>query len=558
MKVLPAYVFVGLRKRAGKASRIESSIEDSEIRVYANDKEEVVIVQHKSHLERLLRLTSDLEEIFEFENVYLGCELQIDSHHRRHMEPVNLLFVSPRGNMSLSVLEGRMGGAFDRVFRMFGEEWILLYSRTLSVRQYPILRVVRKFIRREITGLSEISERCPPPTRREKSNRYDPIRARTRELGYQLTQARAFIAKELYHISDYAGRLQSSQITVLNHRLRFFKNALEAENAAIEAAITIQKPSYRATEGYRFVLNRFESLIDALRLDPSSQQINRERLGASSQLLESVEILSVEDAFVLDAYDSLRLKGLCPIIIPSKDNRCRVVKIHDKMRIIELPITLGPRLGLLPIVYHLAAHVIAEETARTVLSHSPNLKKEIEIMFTNDNGNNHERSCNNANLAAREISADLLSAEVAGPAYFYALSRAFPFEKTLGSDGYHELKKRLGIVFSFLCKRGFRLRLDALPMKDKEILNTSFDSFNVSELVPDLQPRLVYSKNIHESMLANVKPALFEGEVCPFRPSLTANALWDAVLNGKEYLNENAAFLSVLKWIRQRETYRPR
>jgi hypothetical protein len=557
VRVLPDYVFLGIARRARKRRKIDEILtKDSEILVYGNDEEEVVMVRHKTHLERLLSLTAALHETFAFENIYFGCELQSDFHHRKRREPINLSFISPRGNLTLSVLEDKIGEPFDRIFRMFGEEWILLYAGNLSLHRSPILRTVQKSTKREIVGLLEIWKHIPRAVGQQKKSQYDPITTRTRELGYQLTQARSFTIRELDALNDQAEEMRSSRMNSLEYRLRFIRNVLETENAKIKTAGSFLKPDFETIEECQSVLNCFGSVINTLRSEPYCQKIKHRWTETSSQLLESFEILSVEDAFVLEAYNSLKLKGLCPITIPSKDYNCRIVEILENQRVIELPITLSPRLGLLPIVYHLAAHLAAEEVARTKVVPSPNLKEEIQAIFTDDVKSNHvTRSINDTFLAAREILADLFAAEIGGPAYLYAFSRAFPFEEELEPGGYHRLTQRLYVISSFLRTKGFRLRLDVLPARDQEFSDVF--PYEIFDLISNVQPQSVYSRSMHESMLTNVKPTLIEGEVRPVRPSLVTNALWDAVLNGDDYLNENAAFLSVLRWQRQKRSCKP-
>ena len=73
--------------------------------------------------------------------------------------------------------------------------------------------------------------------------------------------------------------------------------------------------------------------------------------------------------------------------------------------------------------------------------------------------------------------------------------------------------------------------------------------------VSQLDLPTTYSARTHESVLLQVKSALMEGEISPIRPCFVANALWDAVLSGRDYLNENASFLSVLKWLESNEIY---
>jgi hypothetical protein len=554
LKVLPDYVFIGVAKRDGKRKKTQRLLgKDTKISLYANADKEIVIVRHRSHLEKLLLLASFLDETSQFEISHFGCELQRTGPPKKPRGPVNLLFVSPRGKLSLRLLEEEVGEVFGQLFRMFGEEWVLLYAMNTAIRQDPIFRMLQKSSTREIIGLTKIWEYPPKSFEQyQKKNKYDPIRAKTRELEYQMTQARSFIVKELDYLKSETRTSQRANIRALNHRFILIRKLLEAEKAKIDEVSKPPNPSFETIEEYHSALNSFGSVINTLKSDPYCQQTSSGWIRATSQLLESVEILSVEDAFVLDAHNTLGMTGLCPIIIPSKDYNCRVVHIVENMRIIELPITISPRLGLLPIVYHLVAHQVAEEIVRSHIATLPILKK-IVAVFMGNGKNNFDRGGDDNIVVAREILADLISAEIAGPAYLYALSRAFPFEQKLEFDGYQELKRRLNIISNYLCKKGFSLSLDALPM-DLEEHATPVPE-NISELISTVRLSSNYSQEMHKSMLARVKPALIAGEVTPIKPSLVANALWDAVLDGKNYLNENAAFLSVLKWLKQKEAY---
>ena len=108
----------------------------------------------------------------------------------------------------------------------------------------------------------------------------------------------------------------------------------------------------------------------------------------------------------------------------------------------------------------------------------------------------------------------------------------------------------------FLQDRGFTLRLRGLPTNfwNMGLVEDDF-TLNLFRLVSGLKLPLAYSLGVHESMLEDVKPGLMLGRVSPVKPSLVSNALWDAVVERKGYLNENAAFLSVLEWLESTEIY---
>lgn len=558
MRVLPNYVFIGIARREEEWRKTvkRTAFEEFEASLFVNDQIEVLLVQHRSHLERLLQLVSLLDETTKFVDAYFGCEVQATAPRHYRDDLVNLMFVSPKGNLCLALLEGETNDPFCQTFRMFGEKWVLLYPQNASFSQTSIPDIIRRSSTREMIGLSKIWKHSPnPKEQHRKKSKYDATRARTRELEYQFTQAKSFIRNELEYLNSLmkTDELQGGSFRAFNPRFKLIKSLLEAENDRISEMSGSLTPSFGTIEACTAILDTFGLVISTLRLDSYHQRIKDRWKKTSSQLLDSVEILNVEDAFALEAYNSLSLRGLCPIVIPSRDYNCRIVDVLNNIRVIELPITISPRLGLLPVVYHLISHPVAEEMARTRIVNSPALNKWIREIFSETKESECCRSGDRIFVLAREILADLIAAEIAGPAYLYAFLRAFPFEEKLCLDSFHELKQRVCLISDFLCSKGFNVESDVLPVGHLDMPDHLSPS--ISELISELTLSSHYSPATHESILRSVKPALVLGDVIPTKPSFVTNALWDAVLNRSDYLNENAAFLSILKWLRQTEIY---
>ena len=386
----------------------------------------IILVQHDSHLESILSLTSSLDEKYDFQATYFGCEVKIETSECTEPSPLNLMFVPLQHESSL--FEEYLGDLFWRVFRMFGKNWIFAYSNEKAQEQRPIFEILRESSTRQILGLSRVAKYRKKSVRKKK-RKYDPLKARIRELKYQLLHAQSHVGGELANLR-YTIKLENLQRDpyIFNHRFQLIRQLLEKESEKIGKTLKALEANFASIENTVAVLNEFESVIGILK---STHYIPRIRYQMDRQLLESDEIFNVEDAFGFDAYTSLGLKGSCPIVIPGKGYRCRVTRIVNNTRVIELPLSIGLRLGLLPILYHVVSHVLVEETAENLPVGLKTLARELE-KISGEYIERKKTALKNAEgralLITQELVADLIAARIAGPAYFYALLRAFPFE----------------------------------------------------------------------------------------------------------------------------------
>jgi hypothetical protein len=154
-----------------------------------------------------------------------------------------------------------------------------------------------------------------------------------------------------------------------------------------------------------------------------------------------------------------------------------------------------------------------------------------------------------------ELVADLIATKIGGPAYLYALLRALPSEMKLREGASIDLQDKICIMTIFLQERGIKLRFTPKESRRNELVRDPFLQ-KLVRLIADLNLPSEYSRNTHESDMPNVKSDLTMGEVRPIEPSMVANALWDTVFDKEGYLNENAAFLSVLEWTKSTEIFR--
>lgn len=560
MQVLRPYVFFGISTELEDWRKItqKSCSGNCGITVYGNPDVNVILVQHDSHLEPIISLASSLGRAFNFQATYFGCEAKIAASKSVEPNSFNLMFV-PRQRVS-DLLEVQWMNLFWRVFRVLGQNLILAYSNEQAREQTFAFDSLREISKRQILGLSRVTAYDGAPVRGRK-RRYNPLKARARELKYQLLHAQSYAKDEAANVRHLIRTENQQGLPLFSHRVQLIHQLLKAEIERIGDALKTLKSDSVSVENMVRALNEFESITNILK---SAHYISRTTYELDRHLLESDEIFKVEDAFGFEAYSSLGLTGFCPIVIPGRSHYCRVTKTANNIRVIELPLTVGPRLGLLPILYHLVSHFFVEQMVKDFPAKLKRLaaeQEEIPSLCKVRKKYAPERDETGVVVALEEIISDLIAAKIAGPAYFYALPRAFPFEPTLMEKQHVTLGDRLSILRMFLEDRGFQLSLHSPPATGGHAHKTSVakDGFVLAllRLVSDLELPYEYSSDIQESALEEARTALMLGNVSPLKPSLVSNALWRAVVEKKGYLNENAAFLSVLEWSESTEIYEP-
>lgn len=550
------YVFLGIAGQIGDSAKAKEKARSQgcDLSVYVNPNTSVLLTKHDSHLESMLLLISYLNKICDFQETYFGCEARITGYEKSEPSPINLMFVSLQQEPDL--YKRHWENLFWKVFRVFDDKWIFCYSNDGTVIQNPVFEIISEQSTNQINGLSRIlnyeHEGLP-----KKKKRYDPLKTTTAELRYQLLHAQSYSRDELTRMHEKMGLTEDKsnpELISLDRRARFILRLLETEAEKIEKALQTLDYDMGTITRVVALLNEFELVVGILK----STRFARKTDEKTHRLLESEEIFNVEDGFVLEACDSIGLKGPLPIIVPGKGYYFRVAEVLDKTKVVEMPTIVGPRLGLLPILYRLASEIFVERMGE-------NLSSDLNLLATEIGDARSRQSTKGASFWSNilnkplwllnELVADLIAARIGGPAYLYALLRALPSEMQLREGQSIDLQDRLCILRIFLQERGIRLRFTPKEPRRSELARDPF-LHRLIKLIIDLDLPSEYSRKTHESDMLNVKSDLMMGEVRPIEPSIVANALWDTVFDKEGYLNENAAFLSVLEWTKASEIYR--
>jgi len=329
---------------------------------------------------------------------------------------------------------------------------------------------------------------------------------------------------------------------------------LKTETEKIERALQTLDSNIETITKTVALLNEFEMVMD---ISKSTRFVPETDEKTYRLLLESEEIFNVEDGFLLEACDSIGLEGPLPIIVPGKGYYFKVTEVLDKIRVVEMPIIVGPRLGLLPILYRLVSEIFVEKTKEKLFSDLNLLATEIKSVLNKSTKSTSFWS----NISSKplcllnELAADLIATKIGGPAYFYALLRGLPSERRLKEGKSFGFQDKLCILRIFLQERDIELRFMPEERLRSELVRDPFVQ-KLVRLIKDLDLPSEYSRKTHESDMPEVKLELMVGEVRPIEPSIVANALWDTVFDKEGYLNENAAFLSVLEWTKSSEIFR--
>jgi len=550
------YVFVGIAGQISdpKKAEEEARSRGCDLSIYMNPNTSVLLIKHDSHLESMLLFISYLNRTCDFRETYFGCEAAVTDYEKSEPSPINLMFVSLQHEPDL--YKRHWETLFWKVFRVFDDKWIFCYSNETAVIRNPVFEIISERSTNQVNGLSRILkyeyERIP-----KKKKGYDPLKATTAELRYQLLHAQSYSRDELNRMRQKMGLIEDKsnpELISLDRRARFTLRLLETENEKIEKALQTLDSDIRTVLSVVALLNEFEQVVS---ISKSTSVIPRTD-EKTHRLLESEEIFNVEDGFVLEACDSIGLKGPFPIIIPGKGYYFKVTEVLDKTRVVEMPTIVGPRLGLLPILFRLVSEIFVEKMEK-------NLFSDLNLMAIEIEDFQHKQSSKSASfwshivkkppLLLNELAADLVATRIGGPAYLYALLRALPSEIQLREAGFIDLQDKLCILRMFLQERGIKLRLQLKEPRRSELATDPF-LHRLIGLITDLNLPSEYSRNTHESEMPDVKSDLMMGEVRPIEPSIVANALWDTVFDKEGYLNENAAFLSVLEWTRWAEIHR--
>jgi hypothetical protein len=547
------YIFLGVADHISepeKAKEVARS-QGCDLSAYINPSASIVLAKHESHLESMLLLVSHLNKICDFKETYFGCEAKIRDHDEIEPSPVNLMFVALPQEPDL--YKRHWEALFWKVFRVFDDKWVFFYSNDRTVLSNPLFAVISEQSTDQINGLSCILRYNQERVQKTKRI-YDPLEATSAELKYQLLHAHSYSQDEYARLREKLGLVEDEsgcELVSLDYRTQFILRMLQIETEKTGQALKALGSGLENIQHFLALLNEFERVAGVLK---STRFISRTD-EKTYKLLESEEILNVEDGFMLEACDSIGLKGPHPIVIPGRGYYFRVNEAMDETIVVEMPTIVGPRLGLLPMLYRLVPQLFIERTRGSLSSVLDSLGNEIQDYLKTQTSKRLGLLGGKPLRSLTELAADLIAARIGGPAYLYALLRGLPCEVQLKEGRSVAFEDRVCILGSFFKDRDIVLRF--APKKRKKIELTRDPSLKrLVGLVEDLDLASEYSRETHESDMPDAKLGLIMGEVRPIEPSIVANALWDTVFDTKKYLNENAAFLSVLEWTKSTETYR--
>lgn len=536
LQVLRPYIFLGISESEVNLNKIEASVASGKVLLFAGPYRHVLLAEDSSHIEPLMSLVTSLESFVTFREVYFGCEVRLREDFIGS-KPMNLLIV-PIG-YETRVFVRAWGTSFLKVYRMLGEKWVLFYANPEDSEQRSIVNCVRKAAIREITGLS-LHKVIAIPKPQRSNEKSDVLRATVREAKYQLQHAHMFIHNELARIRSQS---KPKGPPISDQRSIFISFLLERELATLREAKLELGTSVTSIQKAVSVLNEFESVKNIVERTKEDSEMP---MHFRNQLLRSREIFRVEDAFVLEAHKTLKLAGSAPLVIQGVGYYVGLREVFGE-RLIELPITLGLRLGLLPILFRVIAHFFVEERRRQLESCRKELKEELSHRSGVSTLHHVVSDSRRWDSLTNVLLGDMIAAELGGPAYFYALCRGFAYDLEGSKDACLRIQDRLRLLHLCLSAKGFQIppfasQYEALKRTD------DIDGQKLNEMISTACALTGYSTETHESVTEEVKNALLQGKVVAAKPSTVTNALWKAVLEKKGYLNENAAFLSILEW----------
>lgn len=545
LQVLRPYVFLGITKTK---TRLKGPPDqdgfNGQVSSFVGPHEQVILAKSESHIEPLLSLVVNLDNRMTFEDAYFGCEVNLDNADIAEPRSINLAIVPINYRTEVFLTAWRR--AFWKVYRMLGGKWVFLYPNPKGAQRAAIMKILREACIRDIVGLSAPEDYPLLKPKSTRDRRLNPLRAMNREARYQLVHAQSYARNEMRRI-DPEPESPSSRTPrrFIDHRSQFILSLLDREIKTMQKAQKELVSGKISIQGTVALLDEFESVKNIVELT-HERCWKPEKL--PRQLLNSEEIFKVEDAFVFEAYTSARMLGPCPIVIPSVGYYFNTKEFSGNTRLIELPVTVGLRLGLLPILFHTVAHFLVKDKGRKLELYRKGVSRELGWSSDVQKRSDDKRDESRFHPKFEELLADLVAAEIGGPAYFYALGRGFAFDPGLHESVYLRIQDRLDIVRSHLQAKGFDIvSLGSHHVaKENEVIGSIQQK--LAEAVGEINMMSNYSVETHKSTTEGVKRELMKGRILAAEPSIVVNALWTAVLERKGYLNEQAAFLSILEW----------
>lgn len=365
----------------------------------------------------------------------------------------------------------------------------------------------------------------------------------------------ALINTKINEIKSYIGYLHDTEkdIYVKKALLRQIDNTLFSfkEIARSYANFKDQLRDYKTPINPWDYSTSYLELSTPLVLNAAKRYVEelKERAGISNEY-EIIPIFSEDFA----AYPLIH-----PSLIPG-ENRIT--------RIISLPRETKLRLGAFPILGHAVGHFIFDKNHNIIVNEiiadlaeekcalsfngafddldkiwkfdklqTPTLLRELEDRAEQFNIFRNRLS---------EIICDLIAAALVGPAYVYALPRFAmgTLSQFCDRDKHHKthpsIAARVVLCIELLNALGF---MPTFVSQYLEVTENKMNKYFVSKILSLIKEP--YSYNQH-SNIGEIQKSLANGVIISNRPTIIINALWDAVIHKRNYINEIAALSSLL------------